>query len=249
MKVPLKRDRVPLYRSIAAIIENKIISGQYDPGSQLPTEDELTRQFNVSKITVRNALLLLEVDQLIVRRWGKGNFVSEEVPKRKKLIFTNLVDMTKTLSRTVTKPLEIKNIPVKTCRNPKTICEFFGMSNEDEIGIIRRIVMRDGILLFYENFMPVDYVKNITEKELARKKSVQDILKEKIGLKVTKGKMYLEAIPAEPDIAQMLECQSFDPVIHNETYFWSDDEIPFEIVNIYFHASHFKQTVDVEVEN
>jgi len=248
MKGPLKRESIPLYRSLAAIIENKITSGQYDPGSQLPTEDELTRQFNVSKITVRNALMHLELDQLIVRKWGKGTFVAENIPQKKQYIHTNLNEMTWALAQSVTQPVGIETIRVQTCRNPKDIRSFFGITNQDNIGRIRRIVTMEGVPYFYENFMPEDIAKHITKTELAKIKSIQKILRKKVGLKATKGKKYLEALPAEPDIAQMLQCQTFDPLIHMQTYFWSGDETPFEIVNVYFHASYFKYEVDVEIE-
>jgi GntR family transcriptional regulator len=124
MKGPLKRESIPLYRSLAAIIENKITSGQYDPGSQLPTEDELTRQFNVSKITVRNALMHLELDQLIVRKWGKGTFVAENIPQKKQYIHTNLNEMTKAslsqlgLKSSKSKPAEIPRTSVAFLKFP-----------------------------------------------------------------------------------------------------------------------------------
>ena len=123
MKRPLKKKSVPLYRSLAAIIENKITSGQYDPGSQLPTEDELTVQFSVSKIKVRNALMHLELDQLIVRKWGKGTFVAEKIPEKKQYIHTNLNDMTRALAQSVTKPIDIEieiTDPENRIVDPKT---------------------------------------------------------------------------------------------------------------------------------
>jgi len=245
---PLRRESVPLYRSLAAIIENKITSGQYDPGIQLPTEDELTRQYNVSKITVRNALMHLEMDRLIIRKWGKGTFVAEDIPVKKQYIHTNLNEMTRALAQSVTQPVDIETVGVQTCRNPKDISGFFGVANQDKIGRIRRIVTMKGIPYFYENFMMKDIVKHITKTELAKIKSIQKILRKKIGLKATKGKKYLEALPAEPDIAEMLQCQTFDPLIHMQTYFWSGNETPFEIVNVYFHASYFKYEVDVEID-
>ena len=55
-----KKDLIPLYSRVSSIIQNKILSGQYEPRDKLPTEDELVEYFGVSKITVRNALALLE---------------------------------------------------------------------------------------------------------------------------------------------------------------------------------------------
>ncbi|MEW6186736.1 MAG: GntR family transcriptional regulator [Thermodesulfobacteriota bacterium] len=248
MKGPLTKTSIPLYRSLAAIIENKITTGQFDPGSQLPTEDTLARHYNVSKITVRTALMHLELDRLIIRKWGKGTFVAENIPKRKQYIHTNLNDMTRALAQSVTQPVSIETLKIQLCRNPMDIRNFFGVSGEDTIGRISRIVTMGGVPYFYENFMPVELVRHITKTELAQRKSIQKILRTRLGLKATRGKKYLEALPAEPDIARMLQCQIFDPLIHMQTYFWSGAEVPFEMVNVYFHAGYFKYEVEVEIE-
>jgi GntR family transcriptional regulator len=51
--------------------------GQWKPGEQLPTEDELAAQFGVSKVTVRQALRDLAQARIVRREQGKGTFVSE----------------------------------------------------------------------------------------------------------------------------------------------------------------------------
>ena len=78
-----KKDLIPLYSRVSSIIQNKILSGQYEPRDKLPTEDELVEYFGVSKITVRNALALLEADGLIFRTRGKGTFVAPVIPETK----------------------------------------------------------------------------------------------------------------------------------------------------------------------
>lgn len=67
--------KVPLYISIMEVIKEKIISGDYPIDSLLPTENELVEQFQVSKITIRNAIELLESDGYVAKRSGKGTTV------------------------------------------------------------------------------------------------------------------------------------------------------------------------------
>ena len=242
-----KKEIIPLYSRVATIIQHKIASGQYEPGERLPTEDELVGQFGVSKITVRNALALLESDSLINRIRGKGTFVADTIPEIKQSVHTNLNQMVERMKGSRTQPLEIKTISVADSRIPKDIHNFFKMANLDEIARIRRIETHENVLYFYENYMLPDMARHITKKELAEKKSIQKVLHKKTGLTVTKGEMYLQAVPAEPDISQLLKCQSFEPLIHVQTYFWSQPEEPFEIVNRYFRACYFKYKVDVEI--
>jgi len=115
------------------------------------------------------------------------------------------------------------------------------------MGRIRRMSKIKGVLYFFENFMPVDISRQLSKTELSKEKSILKLLKDKIGLKVTKGEMFLQAVPAEPDVAKTLQCQSFDPLIHIQTYFWSEPEKPFGISNAYFRSCYFKYKVNVEI--
>ncbi len=249
MQTQNKKDLIPLYSRVSSIIQNKILSGQYEPGDKLPTEDELVEYFEVSKITIRNALSLLENDGLIFRTRGKGTFVVPVIKEAKQYIHTSLNKMSLAMERGDTKPLEIKKIKVKDSRIPKDIRAFFGISNNDIIGRVRRMSNIKGILYFFENFMPPDIAQQLSKKELSKEKSILKLLKKKIGLKVTKGEMFLQAVPAEPDVSKTLQCQSFDPLIHIQTYFWSEPEKPFGIANTYFRSCYFKYKANVEISS
>jgi DNA-binding FadR family transcriptional regulator len=61
-----------LYQQIADQLRAMIGSGEYPPGSYLPTERELSKQFGVSRTSVREALIALEVLGLVKVRVGDG---------------------------------------------------------------------------------------------------------------------------------------------------------------------------------
>ncbi|WP_199554220.1 GntR family transcriptional regulator [Sandaracinobacteroides hominis] len=65
----------PLYLRIARSLKTEIISGVFPVGTQLPTEEDLCRRFNVSRYTVRSALGRLRDDGLISSRRGAGTTV------------------------------------------------------------------------------------------------------------------------------------------------------------------------------
>ncbi len=66
-----------LYTQVANIFRQRIRSGQWASGDQLPTLDELEREFHVARVTLRQALNLLEAEGMIWRRRGRGTFVSD----------------------------------------------------------------------------------------------------------------------------------------------------------------------------
>lgn len=65
------------YRHIADTLREAIVSGEYRPGERLPTERDLAQQFSVSRSCVREALLALEIQDLVHIRVGSGVYVSE----------------------------------------------------------------------------------------------------------------------------------------------------------------------------
>jgi GntR family transcriptional regulator len=72
----LKKNPVPLYYQLEKVLRKRILSGKFKPDQAVPTEKELCLEFGVSRITVRQALLALESDDLIRREQGRGTFVA-----------------------------------------------------------------------------------------------------------------------------------------------------------------------------
>lgn len=248
MPTKLAKDIIPLYSRVSTIIQNKIISGQYSPGDKLPTEDELVEYFGVSKITIRGALSLLDNEGLIHRIRGKGTFVADEIPETKQYIFTRLDKMGQAFKHSKVKVLDLGAVKVKISRFPNDIRRFFDLSNEDEIFRIQRIVTMGNVSYYYDNYIPHAFSKHITKSALIKKKSLQKLINEKTGIKVSQGEMLLQAVPSEPDISRALECQSFEPLIHMQIFFWRDKQKPFEIANILFRSSYFKYKVKLDID-
>jgi len=69
-----------LYRQIADQIAGLITAGEYTPGMRLPAERMLAEQLKVSRPSVREALIALEVEGWVDIRGGTGIFVSETPP-------------------------------------------------------------------------------------------------------------------------------------------------------------------------
>ena len=69
---------VPLYYQLQEVLKQQIESGLWPPGSPLPGEQSLGRQFGVSRVVVRQALSILADDRQIRRVRGVGTFVASK---------------------------------------------------------------------------------------------------------------------------------------------------------------------------
>ena len=93
-----RRTAVPLYVEIAGLLRQQIVSGERAPGERLPTLAELRDGLGVSRVTVRQAMDVLESEGLIDRSAGRGTFVRPTLaPRRERLKLTaslaSLIDM------------------------------------------------------------------------------------------------------------------------------------------------------------
>ncbi len=70
-----KNVKIPLYVTVYETICQWLKEGKYKPGDKLPGENILAEQFQVSRSTLRQAMLLLQEDGLIGNHQGKGNIV------------------------------------------------------------------------------------------------------------------------------------------------------------------------------
>jgi GntR family transcriptional regulator len=73
-----RRNAIPLYHQIEMSLRRKILSGEILKGALLPSEMALAEEYQVSRITVRQALANLDKDGLVARKRGKGNFVAKD---------------------------------------------------------------------------------------------------------------------------------------------------------------------------
>jgi GntR family transcriptional repressor for pyruvate dehydrogenase complex len=73
-------DTRKLYQQVASTIMASIMSGKYKPGERLPSERDLAVAFKVSRPTIREAMIALEIRGLAETRHGSGIYVSEFPP-------------------------------------------------------------------------------------------------------------------------------------------------------------------------
>lgn len=68
---------VPLYVQLRDVLQQKIESGEWRPYEQIPTEEELVREYKIARTTVRRALSEMVQRGLLYRKSGRGTFVRE----------------------------------------------------------------------------------------------------------------------------------------------------------------------------
>lgn len=78
-----ERSRIPLYAQVAAALRRRIAEGRWQPGERISTLEELESEFQVARVTVRQAVELLEKEGLVRRQQGRGTFLIGTPPDRR----------------------------------------------------------------------------------------------------------------------------------------------------------------------
>jgi GntR family transcriptional regulator len=244
-----QHDLIPLNVRLGFIIQNQILRGQFAPGERLPNEENLAVKFGVSRITVRTAMSRLEAQGLVVRKRGKGTYVAGKIPITKQYIVSGGVyDIVKSAERYRVKCLGNRAVQIAETRVSKDLQNFFELSKTTLLGCIQRVRILEGIpIYFLENFLPLELANKISVEELSVKPLLK-ILKEKVNLNIKRGEMYIEAVPAEPDVAKILSIQIFEPLIYAQVYYWYPSGKPIQTAILFMRADYFKYRVDLDPE-
>jgi len=89
MKIkPIEKKKIS--EQVLEQIKNNIIMGAWPPGSKIPSEQKLAKLFNVSRISVRDAIHRLVGMGVLIRKKGDGTYVNEIIPSQ---YFKNLLPM------------------------------------------------------------------------------------------------------------------------------------------------------------
>lgn len=140
---------LPMYRQLSNIIRTNVENGVYEANQKIPTEMELSKKYNVSRVTVRKALEELVEDGILLRKQGKGTFISEKKTTNINYPQTSFADACLLSGKKPTTRLLSYSMEVPT----KKIADFFGIEQTEMVIKIRRIRMADGEPIILE----VDY--------------------------------------------------------------------------------------------
>jgi len=239
-------EKIPVYVQVESVLRQKILKGQLVQGEQLPTLNELSAEFGVSQITIRTALANLKAERLVSGKRGKGTFVAEQVPLRKHLVFAgDLQSFREEWEKFKVEPLGLDTKKIRETRIPREIEAFFGMDGHEPVCVVRRLRFIDGVpVSFFENFLRPEIAKHLTLKELS-KQPLQRILERKLGSKIGENETYLESVPADPDVAEVLHTGVFAPLFLVQARLWNASGEPLQIVNIFMRSDFFKYKIQV----
>jgi GntR family transcriptional regulator len=109
-----QRSRIPLYVQLADALRRRIEDGQWEPSQKISTLEELEKEFQVARVTVRQAVDLLHKEGLVHRQQGRGTFVAERIRDKRWLkLETTWPALIATIKDNVPRMIPVKNPPAQ----------------------------------------------------------------------------------------------------------------------------------------
>ena len=201
-------DMIPLYIQLMNDLEKKIRNKVFQPGEKLKTETEIAKEYGVSLITVRNAVSNLIKKGLVVRKQGKGTFVTQ--PKFSKNInsLQGFSDMCLQMGVTP----GAKTLENNLIYPNEKIYKKLKVSLDEQIIYISRLRYADNDPVVIEkNYFPFKFVSLLTED--LNNNSLFHILKEKLNVEVSSSVKKIELCKASKEEAELLNVKKNSPLI------------------------------------
>jgi len=233
------RKKLPLYIQIETIIKSKILTGELKEGDRLPPENELSNQFGVSPLTLRQALSSLVGEGLLVRKPGIGTVVKKNFDDKIILKLSGKIDELLSLSKetetTVLRSEIIQGLdkPTKNLR----------LNQGDPVFFVEKVRYWKGVpCMVVEEYVPQSLIGALS-KNIKSIKSLYFILTQKKGLVLNEATQTIESSTADQRIASLLQVEMGSPLFYMERYFYNEIGLPILYQITYARAEHFKFSV------
>lgn len=233
---------VPLYAQIKDILRARILDGSYQPHQQMPSESEMMATFNVSRITVRQALNDLQNEGLIFRIHGKGTFVSKPKAFQDLGRLQGFGEAMRQMGyETFSRVLAIKSV----MPSPQ-VAERLQLAKRTRVTELQRVrfLNREPISLDI-TYVPQAIGNRLAKEDLAAR-DIFAILENDYGIALGHAELQIGSQLADETLATQLKVEEGSPVLFIERTTHTADGTPIDYEHLYYRGDAFQYKVRVD---
>ena len=235
----LKTDRRPLHLQARQHLLSLIENGIYQPGQQLPCEADLATQLGISRSTLREALLNLEREGVIIRKHGVGTFVTPGYGRR---LESGLERLESILVLAARQGMQVGFDDLQVREEPADpeLADKLQIMPGTLLTSVRRVIVVDRVPVAYMlDVAPVSILSPADVDERFRG-SVLDLLKQKRDLQIAQAVADIIALNADPFLAQKLGVEPRQAVLLLEETLFDREGKAVEFSRNYFISDFFR---------
>lgn len=233
---------IPLYYQLKQWLLDQMERGELKPGDFIPSERELSERFEISRMTVRQALLELVNEGKLVREKGKGTYVAEPKISQGLLKLTSFSeDM---LNRGMTPGARVVDVAVK--RAPQSVQPKLNIGSREAVIIVTRVRMADDTPMALETtHLSLSRFPALEQQDFSNT-SLYQFLHDHYGVKTSFATQTMEVgLPNERE-QELLHISEDIPILLIERVTLDERRAPIEFVKSIYRGDRYKLYAEME---
>ena len=224
---------MPVYQQIANDIISRITQEEWAIGDKLPSENELSEEYDASRVTVRQALAKLEADGLIDKQRVRGAFLKANPHRTMLELYLPQVGV----HHTSTTKSEQAKISVVTHANPPIYSHLKVEQGTPLVYLERLFTKKQHTIGVNRAWFPLHLVPDM-EKDGLIDGSITKTLQERYGIYFSSVENYIESIMLDAATAQQLGTVSPSPGLKISSIYTINQSVPVEYSNTIWNGGN-----------
>ena len=216
----------PLYLQVRGLLVASLEAGEWRPGEAIPSEGELAARFGVSQGTARKAIDALAADNLVVRRQGKGTFVTTHTEEKASMFrFLRIRRSDGQDEYPASRIIDLKRSKVSA-----EIARQLEIRVGSAVIVLRRVLEFSGEpVVLDEIVLPAAMFRGLTKARLdAYRGSIYSFFETQFGVRTLRAQERLGAIAADAPTSAILAVPPGEPLLSVERVTFTYGNRPVE---------------------
>lgn len=235
----------PLYQQIKGLILQSLQGGEWKPGEAIPSEMDLAARFRVSQGTVRKAIDELAAENLLLRRQGKGTFVSTHAEQQVQYRFLRL--MPDRGDAATEGPAERRIIDCRSTRANAEVARALGLRTGESVIQVRRVLSFHGQPTILEDlWLPGAAFKGLTAVQMSDYPGpTYAMLELEYGVRMVRADEKIRAVLPDEEQAMLLQVTPQTPLLSVARTSYTYNDVPMELRRGLYRTDshHYRNTL------
>jgi len=227
--------RTPIYIQIHNQLRTMIQEGHWKVGDRIPSERDLAVQFDVSRMTVRQAVQTLVEEGVLERRVGAGTFVSAEKVQEKMSTFQSFTDIISQQGQVPSS--KVVSYHVKPASNSEA--DKLQLEKNAKVLQMERIRYADDTPICLEvASIPYNMVSSLSKDQITQ--SLYRTLENEKGISLLRAEQTVSATLASERVAELLDIKRGEAILLLRQVSYSKEDVPFEYVRTQYAGERYE---------
>lgn len=230
-----KNSYIPMYIQIANILRKEIESKKIKTGDSIGAQRELEERFGVSKITIRKAVNILEQEDLVITKQGKGTFVKAIKFEDDLIELQGLSDI---ITRSGFSP-EISIVKIIEKETPEELLSDKLKGFSEKCFYIERLhTVKDKPIAFVEIYLPYEIGKSLSKEDI-EKNTLYTLFQDKLNIELGEGIQTIKACKANKKLAEHLNIDVGEALLNAERIAYDKNNNIVEFIVFYYNFNEY----------